>query len=228
MMFYSGGGEPFRLPDPLDPGKAINGAGHGPGRHGQPYIPMIVDAHNVQTLLETVERFEEYSREIECVYYWSGGEETVFHKWAQRGALTRVITRQPGRPAQNRIIDGDAVYVWTGEEGETMIYHTVWPGDAGAEALSGIPTWEDVTFLPPEDILFAAYLLIQGERCLLVRTREAVYNGEYIISLETGLLNRAFFTDSEGRLAYEVNAGPAGQGDPGSGYFTLPDGRALY
>jgi hypothetical protein len=99
--------------------------------------------------------------------------------------------------------------------------------DADAEALSGIPSWEIVAAMPPENILFAAFLTIQGERCLLVRTQEPVYQVEYHVSLETGLLVRAFFTGADGQLAYEVDAGPPVPGDPGDAFFTLPDGRLV-
>jgi hypothetical protein len=221
LMYYSGGSTPFRLPDPLFPDSSVGGPGPGPGNSDLPYLPLTVDARNVQALLATVERPGAYRRTVEIVSYWPGGEEKVSHQWARRGGLTRVETEQPGHPVQNRIVTENMIYLWIGD---TMVYHEVPVTKADAEALSGIPTWEDVAALPLDDIEFAAYLIYFGERSLLVRTREPVYLAEYVVSLETGLLTRAVFTGPDGQTAYEVNAGPPVQGDPGDGYFTLPDG----
>jgi hypothetical protein len=190
------------------------------------YTPLTVDARNVQRLLSTVKRPEAYRQTFALTSYWPGGEETVTHDWARRGGMTRVEMQRPGHPAQNLIITEGLVYVWTGD---TIAPHIVSPGDTDAEALSGIPTWEDIAAFPPESIVFAEYIFLpaERERCLRVKTQESVYHGEYILSLETGLLLLASFTDAEGNPAYKVAAGPPVHGDPGDESFTLPDGRLV-
>jgi hypothetical protein len=224
FTYFAGRQAGFQLPDPLPPGSGAGEAtpGAGPGTSG--HTPLVVDAGNIQALLETVERPEAYSQVIECISYWTGGEETVTHHFYRRGELTRTQTLRRGFSAQNRITAPERTYVWT--EG-TMIVEEVFPEDTDAESLSGIPTWETVAGAPPDSVLEAEYLYTPGERCLVVRTREPVYQAEYIVSLETGLLLRAAFFNDDGTLAYIVNAGPPAEGNPGNEYFTLPNGQLL-
>ena len=222
FAYFTGKSEPFTLPPPLPSGSAFGTSAPGPAVNGASYTPLIVDARNIQALLATIERPEAYRRTVECVSYWPGGEDSVTHDFARRGGLTRVETRRGEPLAQNRVYTPGLAYLWTGG---AMPYHRVSHEDEAAEELSGIPTWETVAALPPESVLFAEYLSLPGERCLRVLTVEAVYFGEYIVSLETGLLVRAAFTGADGELAYECTALPPDLGDPGNERFTLPDGR---
>ncbi|MCL2003002.1 MAG: hypothetical protein FWG72_03230 [Oscillospiraceae bacterium] len=224
LMYYTGRSEPFQLPPPLSPESPAGPSGPGPGLGGLAYAPLTVDGKNIQALLATIQRPDAYRQTVDIVSFLPGGEERMTHDWARRGGLTRVETQQRGFPAQNRIFTESLVHVWTGE---TMPVYEVAPKSADAEALSGVPTWETVAALPPESILSAEYLYlpVERERCLLVRTREPAYLGEYLISLETGLLLRAAFTGEDGLLAYEVTAGPPVLGDPGDERFMLPDGN---
>jgi hypothetical protein len=225
LMYYGGRSIPFQLPSPLSLDSPIGTPAPGPGLGGLSYTPLTVDAQNIKVLLTTIERPAVYHRTIDCISYWPGGEERITHHWAQRDGVTRVETRQHGRPSQNRIITESLVYLWTGD---SMAIHTVSPGEANAEALSGVPTWETIAALPAESIISSEYLYlpVQRERCLLILTQEAVYRGEYLVSLDTGLLIRAAFTDENGILAYEVNAGRV-YDDPEDSLFVPPDGRAI-
>ncbi|MDR0293642.1 MAG: hypothetical protein LBH95_05760 [Oscillospiraceae bacterium] len=225
FIYFTGRPADFTLPPPLPPDASPGVSGPGPVSGGTSYIPLAVDARNIRTLLATVERPGAYRQTIVCTSYWPGGEESVTHLWARRGGLTRVETLDEGHPSQNRIVTPDVTYVWTGD---AMPSHTVSPEDADAEALSGVPTWEDVAALPQESIVSAEYLYLPEEgRCLRVWTREAVYQGEYIVSLETGLLVRAAFTGADGQAAYACDAQAPDLGDPGDLYFTLPDGKLV-
>ncbi|MDR0325167.1 MAG: hypothetical protein LBI19_03615 [Oscillospiraceae bacterium] len=224
LTYFAGNSVPFTLPSPLPSGVLPGVSAPEPALGGFSYTPLTVDARSIQAVLATVERPAAYRQTVTCTFYWPGGEETVTHSIARRGDLTRVETRGMEPLAQNRISTPDTVYAWTGD---AMPVYAVTPEDADAEVLSGVPAWETVAALPPESILLAEYLNLPGERrCLRVLTEEAVYFGEYIVSLETGLLVKAAFTGAEG-LAYEVKTGPPVLGDPGNEYFTLPDGRAV-
>ena len=222
FAYFTGKTEPFALPPPLPSGSAFGPSAPGPAFAGASYTPLIVDARNIQALLATVERPGAYRLTVECVSYWPGGEESVTHDVARRGGLTRIETRRGDLLAENRVYTPGLTYVWTGS---ALLYHWVSHEDAGAEELSGIPAWETVAALPPESVLFAEYLSLPGERCLRVLTGEAVYSGEYILSLETGLLVKAAFTGADGQLAYAYTALPPELGDPGDERFTLPDGK---
>jgi hypothetical protein len=224
LMYYSDRGAPFELPPVLPSDSVIRPPASAPGLGGLTYTPLTVDAQNIQTLLASVERHGSYRRMVESVFYWPGGEERITHQWAQRNGVTRVESHQPGRPVQNRIFAEGVIYEWIGG---SMAISELTPGDADAEAISFIPTWETIAAFPPDRVLEAEYLNLPGERCLLVRTREPVYYGEYVISLENGLLLRASFTDFDGNLAYEVRSAPPAEGDPGNHWFTLPDGRRI-
>jgi hypothetical protein len=224
-MYFTGRSAPFEFPGPLLPEPPIGPGVTGTGLGGLSYRPVHVDRDNIQAILATVERPAAYRMTVICTTYWSGGEEIITHHWIRRNGLTRTETAKSGRTPQNRIYTDTYIYEWMGD---TIAFHTVSPGDTDAEALSGIPTWETVISLPRSNILHAEYINIPGNRCLLIRTQEPVYRGEYVISLETGLIYRASFFNQDDTLAYEVKVtGIPLTGDPGDGYFTLPDGQLV-
>lgn len=108
-----------------------------------------------------------------------------------------------------------------------MPSYEVLPEDTDAESLAGVPTWEAIMTLPVENILHAEYVYLPGERCLYIKTNEAVYNGEYTLSLETGVLVSAIFYEADGTLAYRYTFDKPVLGDPGDSFFILPDGTRI-
>ncbi|MCL1807630.1 MAG: hypothetical protein FWG31_08020 [Oscillospiraceae bacterium] len=218
FAYFSGVKADFTLPPPLPSGSLPGTSATGPGLD-LAFTPVSVGADNIQKLLETIERPEAYIQTVECVYLWPGGEESFSHTFARRGELTRVETRHGGH-IQNVIVTPAKTYYWTGN---AVPYNEISPEDA--EAISGIPTWETVASLPRESVLSADYLGLPTGACLIVRTQEAVYQKEYIVSLETGLLAGAEFFNVDGQTAYRVTAAPPSIGDPGDTWFTFPDGK---
>jgi hypothetical protein len=225
FAYFAGRTADISLPPPLAPDATHGPAVTGPDFSGSDYTPLVVDKENIQTILKTVERPDAYRLTAECSYYWPGGEETVRHTLAHRGQTTRIETRQGSEPVQNRIVINGLILVWTGDG---MTVHEISPEDADAEAFTGVPTWEDVAAFPPESVLEAEYRVFSdGARCLYVKTQESVYQVEYIVSLETGLLVSAVFTGADGRTAYQVKIGHPVIGDPGDEWFALPGGRVI-
>jgi hypothetical protein len=225
FAYFSGGNTSFQLPALPPPGE-FHLFEKIPFSDSS-LTPVTVDAENVQTLLKSVERVSAYSRTVECVTYWPGGKGTVIHNMAHRDGITRLETIRSAQSAQNQMVTPDVIYVWTGS---APVVHEVSPKNTDAEALAGIPAWEDdILALPAESILYAEYFHLNGERVLRIEAIGTIYHSEYVVSLETGLLVKAVFTDADGELAYEVNAkGPPITGDPGDDWFTLPDGRVVF
>jgi len=223
FAYFSGGSASFELP-PLRPHGNLPGESlPGISLDGQAGKPLTVDAENVQALLAVVERPESYSHMIDCVTYWEGGEVTATHHFARRGALTRLETFQGAQPVQNHLFSPNMTYVWT-----SAVIHELMPEGLDAEALLGIPSWEEIISFSADSVLEAELFYRLGERVLRIRTQEPVYLGEYHISLETGLLISASYTGADGALAYEMKQkGPPITGDPGDERFTLPDGRTI-
>jgi hypothetical protein len=221
FAYFSGGSASFELPPRREPGSLPGESLPGISLDGQVSKPLTVDAENVQALLAVVERPPSYSHMLDCVTYWEGGEVTATHHFARRGELIRLETFQGAQPVQNHLFSPGMTYVWTG-----AAIHELMPEGLDAEALLGIPSWEEIISLPSDSILEAELFYRSGERVLRIQTQETVYAGEYHISLETGLLIRVSYTDANGALAYEVKQkGPPVIGDPGDDRFTLPDGR---
>lgn len=218
FSYFIDRGSGFALPSPLPSG--LQPEGPSPSSVGIGMNPVTVDATNVQRLLTAVKRPEAYSQTITCVTYWEGGQEETSYHWARRGTLTR-IQADGANGTQNRIVTPDEIYEWSGS---TVPYYRLTPEETDAESLSGLPTWEDAASLPSEDILESESYYESSERFLRVRTREAVYTVEYILSLDTGLLVSAEYTDQDGKTAFRFYAGSPILGDPGDSRFTLPDG----
>ena len=220
LAYFSGGGASFELPPLLPPGTLPGDTLPGMLLDGQSLTPLTVGPRNIQALLASVEYPASYRQTVDCVTYWEGEEQTVTHSLTRRGGLVRMETFRGIQPVQNHLITSHTTYAWTGD---SPVVHEL---GSDADALAGIPAWEKIISMPLESILHAEYIYLPGERALRIKTLEPVYQGEYLVSLETGLIIKAAFTDADERLAYEVRSkGQSVIGDPGDGWFTLPDGR---
>ncbi len=218
ISYFTDRGTDFILPSPLPPGLQPHET--DPSSPGEGFIPVAVARENVQKLLAAIKRPEEYTQTINCITYWGDRRHETVYRWVKRGTMTRVEATDEGG-TQNRIITPDKVYEWSGN---TVPYYTLTPEENDAESLSGLPTWEDASSMPPKDILYAESYYQSGDRLLRVRTREAVYVVDYVISLDTGLLVSAVYTEANGDPAFSFTAEPPVLGDPGEGRFILPDG----
>jgi hypothetical protein len=225
FTYFTGRPDGWELPPLLNPDPPAGEPTAEPGPGSLSHTPLVVDARNIQMLLtQTVKRPGAYSQTIHCTYYWPGGEETFTHYWSRRGELTRVETRQEGADVLNLIKTPLTSYIWIGN---SMPYNEISPEGADAEHLARIPTWETVLNLPLDNILFAETVFFPGESCLRVLTDEAVYLGEYIVSMETGLLVSASFTGKDGALAFSCAANAPVLAAPADERFQLPDGTLL-
>ncbi|MDR1692739.1 MAG: hypothetical protein LBR72_05220 [Oscillospiraceae bacterium] len=218
FSYFTGRGEGFVLPSPMQPG--FSPEDPIPSSGGVGFTPVNVDAGNVVALLTAITRPYAYSQTVLRTVYWEGGQSVTTHHVAVRGDATRIETEEDGGVILNRIVTPERIYLWSGS---IVPYHELKPEDAGAEDLSGLPTWEDAASLPPDDILEAASFYEENERRLSVKTRQPVYIAEYVISLDTGLLVSATYTDPDGGAAFAFVAGAPELGDPGDARFTLPD-----
>ncbi|MDR1130978.1 MAG: hypothetical protein LBL15_00975 [Oscillospiraceae bacterium] len=145
----------------------------------------------VKTVLEkTIVRTESFSRSYTMTNLWDGGENVSTLSYSQNGENIR-LSVDDGYSVRNILILGDDLYLW----------YDGFPGDyrsklaesgAGAEAdrFSGLITYEELMYVPREDILDAFYAEHAGQPCIFAAYKSGALGYVYrlYISIETGLL----------------------------------------
>ena len=221
MTNFGGGSRPVVLPSAIDSGIDPAPGISPPFMPEALFEPVEVVAGNVGAVLLALDRPAEYSAAVTTAWMWEGGSETKTHMLYERNGVIRIQTFAGGVPHRNLIFAGESVYQW--DEGDVYT-NAGFPDAMKAEDLEGIPTWEDLLDMPEGSILSAEYGNVGDDRVLCIKTAEAVYGGEYRISLDTGLLTDAFYTDVSGNVVYRMSMAPPELSRPGDGWFTLPDG----
>lgn len=172
------------------------------------YLEITPD--NVQNVVSTIARAENYYCTMNIVNYWDEGQSVYqVESWVSN-EVTRIIINREDRKeeSKNFLIKDNVVYVWYGSERNvysTTISETLSGESNFADELSMIPTYEDVIKLKKGDIANAGYVVYDDTRYINIETaeNELGYKDKYYISLETGLLTAAETTDNE-KVVYRM------------------------
>ena len=191
------------------------------GRGG--LIPAKVTPETVQAVVATLSRPDGYSRELQVVSSWLGGEAAwqvqVWHK----GSSTRIrITPETeGEPEKDVLIQDREILIRYGDD--RRVFRSTAGSPALTDALQLIPSYEDVLALEPGQIKEAGYVEQDGVWRILVAAREEPtgYLMRYYVSIETGLLEAADRLDGD-QLIYSMRAQQADLAAPEDEVF-LPD-----
>jgi len=200
---------------------------------GMPHNPAAlieITPDNVQAVIATLERTEAYSRTISQTRYWSEGTGSATSEadiWLSPYAL-RIIWAD----GENMILTEGEYHIWFDDRP-----HQTRPVTAGLgvsleqilDEFQGIPSYESVLELDPDQIVEAGYVLknIGGvyEYCIYLVFAGGTlgYTDRYYISLSSGLLIAMLTTDGDvpvfrmDTLRLTLDAPPAAM-------FLLPDG----
>ncbi len=187
---------------------------------------LEVTADNVQSVIATINRQENYSEKITVTSLWTGGKaEYKITAFARSGSY-RLSVSGPSVTGKNIIIAEGKVYVWYDGSG------SYYSGNAGTETalydrFEMIPTYEEILKLTKDDILEAGFIQYNTEPCIYVRAQsgEFSYFYEYYVSVNTGLLTAAFTYDDK-TLIYSMAADSVAPTVPSADMFKLPDGKS--
>jgi len=184
-----------------------------------------VTPQTVQAAIETLSRPEIYSRAITVEQLWSGGQTSYEILVTVDADRSRTDRNMPDGRVRHSIMSGDVTYIWYDEE---TAYYTTPTGGFSADEEQGIPTYEDILELLPEEIIAADYRSVSGVNCIYVETKEDVYGYtlRYWVSVDTGLLTAAERLH-HGETVYRMAALATGEPESTAEVFLLPDGTVV-
>ncbi len=185
---------------------------------------IAVTPKNVQSVIATLSREENYFREIKVSLSWIGGTaETTVQVWSD-GEWMKTISKT-NDTVRHQLLGEGALYLWY--EGDS----TWWQGTAetaSADLAQRMPTYEDVLAWNPQQITDAGYERKDDKNCVYVEGKDETLDCTYRYWIETasGLLYAAE-TIENGAVVYQMKetARTAPMGEPFS--FALPNGTVL-
>ncbi len=207
---------PVLLPDAGDTTVNSNPAAtHGPG--------LTVTAENVQAVIRALERPESYSRTATLTQYADAEHfrESLVTVWKDQDKIR--ILQLDASESRNTLLLEDKLYIWYGSE-DAVFTGQLQPLPPNRDDLyQGIPSYEDVLALAPEDITNAAYTQWGGWPCILAETRTGTlgYTTRYYVSTEYGLLVGYELLDGE-MLLRSFTADSLDPTAPTADIFALP------
>ena len=175
------------------------------GRGG--LVPAKVTPETVQAVVATLSRPDGYSRRLQVVSSWLGGEAAWQVRVWHKGTATRIrITPEAeGEPEKDVLILDKEIRIRY--DGDERVFQSSAGSPALTDALQLIPSYEDVLALEPGQIEEAGYVEQDGVWRILVAAREEPtgYLMRYYVSIETGLLEAADRMDGTD-LIYSMRA----------------------
>lgn len=155
-----------------------------------------IDTENVQQVIATLQRPQQYHYQAETTYMWSEGSTTLRTEgWIKPGMSKVVQYSAEGLPEKYTLTDDDTVYIWG--QGED----TYFQGNNGAftaDDAGHIPTYETILLRDPEDIIDGGFVLYEQTACVYAKTRnfDSGYTEMWYIAVDSGLLIAQENTDA--------------------------------
>lgn len=182
---------------------------------------VTIDKGNVQRVIASLSRPEEYGCKTDATYYYDNGSATLESRWWVRPGVCRAMQYDAkGRLRTQVILTKNHVYLW-GSEG--VSYYEGNPGDFTSDELGRAPSYEDVCALPAKEILDGKLAEREGVSCIYVRSGTENSYTDWYISLNNGLLLYAETTE-QGVLTYSAVLTALTVGPSDDALFLLPNG----
>ena len=148
---------------------------------------VTVNADNIQAVVSSLHRPEEYQCQSETVYFYGVSQTTFVSKLWKRGDLTRIYqSTSAGLEERQTLLTRDWVYTWaSGPE------YGKFPRQANdMDLYSRMPSYEDLVAIPREQILAGELRERNGALCLYAESQDDL-TGEresWYILVDNGLL----------------------------------------
>lgn len=189
-------------------------------------VRVEVNKNNVQSVISTLTRANNYHRTISVRYYWAGGGMSVsaYDVYCRNGYMSVMYQRENDTPKRT-ISGGGKVYTWY--EGSSE-YYEMNAGEFTGDDILSIPTYEDAVNIEKSRITDAGYIELDGDYCIFVEYGEDAlgYIERFWVSVDSGLLKRAE-TLKNGVKIYEMKSSPVDIMTPTDEPFKLPDGTVI-
>jgi len=190
-----------------------------PGEEPAGLVRVEVNTETVRSVIETLSRPDEYSRELNVTNYWHGGSSVYRIESFVSGEDARIRTSS-GFDVRNVLMADGKTYIWYGDGPSVSV-----GGGAAADQYQMLVTYEDILSLSDGSILDAGYEEFDGRDCIFAvyESGELGYTTKCYVSVQSGLAVGAEKYDGD-TLIYSMKETSCTVGPPPDGTFTPPDG----
>ncbi len=183
---------------------------------------LTVDATNVQSVIASLSRPENYQSQSELTYFYRDTQHTVRSQlWKLGNRIRTSQLAEDGSSSENAILTDAWVYLWGGDSSYVRFARE----EQDADLYSRTPNYEDVLQLSSTDILAGEIREIDGRMCISVTSKDPLTGEQenWCVLVENGLLLYADGTlDGVPTYAYRMTELQLEQ--PDEALFLLPDG----
>lgn len=212
---------PIVLPtDTPDPDGENGGEGKDPTEQD-----ITVSPDNVQIVLQTISRAENYSRTLSVENFWSGGSSSQTIEIAARGDSCKMsISRPESESTKYILISGNEKWIWQSDSDN--IYHGP-AGENDEDRYQTLLSYEDILALGRDEIIDAYSGVYQDAMCICVRytSGRLGYESLAYIDISSGLLIGLETYDGQ-ELIYRMSSTLPDLSTPDESFFELPEQEA--
>lgn len=148
---------------------------------------VSVTADNIQSVVSSLHRPENYQCQMEMVYYYQTQQTTMVSNLWKKGDLVRISQHTADhKDGQQILLTSDWAYLWAGDQPFARFPRQVNDLDLYSRA----PSYEDLVQMSRDQILFGELRELDGQLCLYAETSDKL-TGElesWYILVENGLL----------------------------------------
>lgn len=183
---------------------------------------ITVTTENVQIVLQTISRAENYSRTLSIESFWSGGSSSQTIEVAARGDSCKMSISQPESETTKYIlISGSEKWIWQSDSDN--IYHGP-AGENDEDRYQTLLSYEDILALDTDGIIEAYSGLYQEAMCICVRytSGRLGYESLAYIDISSGLLLGLETYDGQ-ELIYRMSSTLPDLSTPDESFFEHPE-----
>ena len=185
------------------------------------FTAVTVDASNVKSLIERLERPYEYSFRTDGIIVSGGYSLTVSTEGYVKGEFSKTVEYEGENPISHMVMTPQSIYAWKNGANE---YETLGRGDFTYDDVSYMPTYEEL--LEGKEITEASLKNIGGDLFVFVKAQNEAtkLTEEYTVSVSKGLPVSAVFKKDDSTVM-SVNVENIEVGEVDTSVFLLPDGK---
>ena len=179
---------------------------------------VTIDAENIQRVIASLSRAGSYTATVTSrLYYGETSGVRTCRQAVKQGAYRVDLLTASGAVETTELLYQGVCYAWrSGAE----TYYQGAQGDFTTDQGAMLPTYETVTGLPEEQVTGGALVEENGELLLTVDPRDGDRVGVYRVSVQTGLLRSASFSEG-GKMTRAVEVAVSAE-EPADSLFVLP------
>lgn len=196
------------------------------------YTLVKITPETVQGVIATLQRQEQYYREVKVERYWGKNEDRQSSIYTSLiwndGDYSKIAVMDSRGSLKNCIMANGRAYVWYGSD-KTWFESAA--TDEDIDLMPNIPTYEDVLALDGKEIKRAGYVTKLGRNCIFVEAKQEELGDlvRYWISVDTGLLVASeTVKEDSGALVYSMSEKLITHLKSDEGTFMLPNGTVLH